>query len=223
MSNPLRWAIGWNAMSERLDRRKQRTRAALIGAAQRFLSTGVTSISIQEITTAADVGFGSFYNHFESKDELFDAALTATLDAWTSMLETVVAGVEDPALIFAMSFRMTGRLQRNNPELVRVLLHSGTSVLSRDGGLRARALDDLDLGVARGRFGIDDTGLTVMLVGGALLGLLQLLDSDPDLDGAELSDVAAERVLVMLGLSADEAAALSRTPLPPIPELVPSL
>ena len=28
-----------------------------------------------EITQAADVGMGSFYNHFESKDELFEAAV----------------------------------------------------------------------------------------------------------------------------------------------------
>jgi len=27
--------------------------------------------SIQEITDTADIGFGSFYNHFESKDQLF--------------------------------------------------------------------------------------------------------------------------------------------------------
>lgn len=209
-------------MSERLDRRKQRTRAALIGAAQRLLATGTTSVSIQEITTAADVGFGSFYNHFTSKDELFEAALGATLDMWTSMLDAAVEGIDDPALIFAMSFRMTGRLQRANPELVRVLLHSGTSVLTREGGLRSRAMDDLDVGIERGRFGTDDTELSVMLIGGALLGLLQLLDSEPERDGGELSDVAAERVLVMLGLSADEAAALSRAPLPPTPQLVPS-
>ncbi len=209
-------------MSERLDRRKQRTRAALIGAAQRFLSTGSTSVSILEITTAADVGFGSFYNHFTSKDELFEAALGATLDAWTNMLDAAVEGLDDPALIFAMSFRMTGRLQRANPELVRVLLHSGAAVLTREGGLRARALEDLDVGVVRGRFADDNTALSVMLVGGALLGLLQLLDTSPELDGGELSDIAAERVLAMLGVSPEDAAALSRVPLPPIPDLVPS-
>jgi AcrR family transcriptional regulator len=27
--------------------------------------------SIQEITEVADIGFGSFYNHFASKEELF--------------------------------------------------------------------------------------------------------------------------------------------------------
>ena len=66
----------------RVDRRKERTRNALLGAARQFLSEGRTNVSIQEITDAADVGFGSFYNHFESKDALFEAAVGSTLHAY---------------------------------------------------------------------------------------------------------------------------------------------
>jgi hypothetical protein len=33
-----------------------------------------TSVSIQAIAERADVGFGSFYDHFESKTEMFDAS-----------------------------------------------------------------------------------------------------------------------------------------------------
>ena len=33
---------------------------------------GVEATTIQEITDAADVGFGTFYNHFESKEVLID-------------------------------------------------------------------------------------------------------------------------------------------------------
>ena len=117
------------AAPRRLDRRKARTRAALVGAAQRFLADGKTNVSIQEITDAADVGFGSFYNHFSTKDELFAEAVSATLDTWGALRDKMVAGLDDPAEIFAMSFRMTGRLQRLYPELVRGLLNSGISVL----------------------------------------------------------------------------------------------
>src|SRR5262245_61073903 len=64
----------------RLDRRKAQTRASLVRAAQAFLAEGRTVVSIQEITDRADVGFGSFYNHFDNKDELFNAAVAETLD-----------------------------------------------------------------------------------------------------------------------------------------------
>jgi len=51
----------------RLERRKQRTRAALVKAAQRLIAEGKVNVPVLEITRAADVGMGSFYNHFDSK------------------------------------------------------------------------------------------------------------------------------------------------------------
>ena len=66
----------------RLDRRKARTRQALIGAAVQLIAQGRGErASIQEITDAADIGFGSFYNHFDSKDELFATASGGASDA----------------------------------------------------------------------------------------------------------------------------------------------
>lgn len=60
--------------ANRLARRRQRTRAALIQAAQGFIVAGKLNAPVLEITQAADVGMGSLYNHFDSKEELFQAA-----------------------------------------------------------------------------------------------------------------------------------------------------
>ncbi|WP_280245786.1 TetR/AcrR family transcriptional regulator [Nocardia abscessus] len=98
----------------RVDRRRERTRNALLGAARKFLSEGRSAVSIQEITDAADVGFGSFYNHFESKEQLFDEAVRSALQVYSEMRDGIVALYEDPAEVFAVSFRMTGRLQRHS-------------------------------------------------------------------------------------------------------------
>src|ERR1700751_1830020 len=91
----------------RLERRKQRTRAALIRAAQGFIAAGKLNVPVLEITQAADVGMGSFYNHFESKDELFEAAVAEVLDAHGALLDKLTQSLEDPAEAFALSFRMT--------------------------------------------------------------------------------------------------------------------
>ena len=67
--------------TSRLNRRKARTRQALIDAAVRLIADGRRDrASIQEITEAADIGFGSFYNHFDSKEELFRTASEDALD-----------------------------------------------------------------------------------------------------------------------------------------------
>ena len=60
----------------RLDRRKARTRQALIDAAVRLIAEDREDRpSKAEITEEADIGFGSFYNHFDSKEQLFQDRL----------------------------------------------------------------------------------------------------------------------------------------------------
>ncbi|MFK4296612.1 AcrR family transcriptional regulator [Arthrobacter sp. GAS37] len=203
----------------RVDRRKEHTRNALLGAAQKFLAGGRTSVSIQEITDAADVGFGSFYNHFESKEALFAAAVDATLQSYAVLLDDLVSGYEDPAEVFAVSFRMTGRLQRQLPEMVRVILHEGMRILTRDDGLAPRARHDIVAAQAAGRFDVPDPELALMAAGGALLGLLQLLEKDPGLDAGERSDAMTRQILRMFGFSASDANELVSRALPPQPSL----
>src|SRR4030095_5531960 len=104
----------------RLDRRKARTRAALIRAAQTLIAEGRTNVPVLEITQAADVGMGSFYNHFNSKEELFQAAVNEVLDELGAILDKLTGEGEDPAETFARSFRLVGRLFRRRPEMTRV-------------------------------------------------------------------------------------------------------
>ncbi|MFJ2756333.1 TetR/AcrR family transcriptional regulator [Nocardioides sp. NPDC087217] len=203
----------------RLDRRKERTRAALIAAAGEFLAEGRTAVSIQQITDAAGVGFGSFYNHFDSKEALFEAAVESVLDIYVAFRDEIVSGYDDPAEVFAVSFRMTGRLQRQIPEMVRVLLNEGTRVLTRGTGLAPRALTDIEASIKAGRFDIESAQLGLMAAGGALLGLLQLLDAEPDLDAGEVSDLMTARVLRGFGMTKEDAADLCSRPLPEPPAL----
>ncbi|MFD6394046.1 TetR/AcrR family transcriptional regulator [Nocardia sp. NPDC060259] len=202
------------ASLNRVDRRRERTRNALLSAATAFLADGRTAVSIQEITDAADVGFGSFYNHFSSKDELFEEAVRAVLNTYGSLRDMVVAEYDDPAEVFAVSFRMTGRMQRDFPEGVRVILHSGTSILVRDEGLAPRARRDIAAAQEAGRFDLMDVEMAMMTAGGALLGLLQLLDRTPNADAGALTDQVTGRVLRMLGMSSEAAERLATNPLP---------
>ena len=69
--------------ASRLDRRKARPRQALIDAAVRLIAEGRGEhASIAEITEEADIGFGSFYNHFDSKEQLFGTASGELLEQW---------------------------------------------------------------------------------------------------------------------------------------------
>lgn len=202
--------------ARRPDPRRARTRSALIGAARRLLADGRSAVSVQEIADEAGVGFGSFYNHFDTKEELFAEAVAGVLDDWGELRDAVVRGIDDPAEVFATSFRMIGRMQRDLPELVRVILHQGMSVLLTDRGLRPRALADLRRGIDTGRFTVPDAEMALMMSGGVLLGLVQLLDAYPGLDDATVSDDYARHVLLMLGVERQDAEDIVGLPLPTI-------
>jgi AcrR family transcriptional regulator len=201
----------------RLERRKQRTRAALVKAAQRLIAEGKVNVPVLEITQAADVGMGSFYNHFDSKEQLFEVAVADVLDAHGAMLDRLTESIDDPAETFATSFRMTGRLFRQRPQESEILLAHGPALLSSERGLAPRALRDIKAAVDAGRFHGDvgeDPELALAMAGGALLGLGKLLRDDPDRDDARAADTVTENVLRLFGLSADEAHAVCQRPLP---------
>lgn len=203
----------------RLDRRKARTRAALVQAAQAFIAAGQVNVPILEITQAADVGLGSFYNHFDSKEQLFEAAVEDALDAYGAVLDEHSVGLDDPAEAFAQSFRLTGRLHRRQPELSKVLLRSALTLASSDRGLAPRARRDLESAARAGRFSIRDPDLALAIVAGAALCLAQLLHDHPDRDDAESADLITEDLLRMFGLPADQAHQISRQPLPDLDDL----
>jgi AcrR family transcriptional regulator len=203
----------------RLARRKERTRAALIAAAQTFIAAGKLNVPVLELTQAADVGMGSFYNHFETKEELFAAAVNEVLDLHGARLDRLIAAMDDPAEKFACSFRLTGRLFRQRPQESAVLLSNGLPLMSADRGLAPRALRDIVAASEAGRFHVPDPELGLALAGGSLLGLGQLLMAQPERDDAETSDRFTEDLLRLFGMTAREARRLCQLPLPDIDEL----
>lgn len=200
----------------RLDRRKAKTRAALIRAAQRLIAEGRTSVPILEITQAADVGLGSFYNHFETKEQLFEAAVEAVMDGYGALLEELTSNIEDPAEVFACSFRLTGRLQRREPELSRVFLNNVLRLLHADNGLAPRARRDIQAAMDADRFDIEDLDVAVTLAAGTLIALGQLLLDHPDRDAAETTDRVTEDLLRMFGVPRRQAHRICQLPLPDI-------
>lgn len=219
ISSEMRQTLPVSEVVNRTDRRKQRTRAALIEAAQAFIAAGKLNAPILEITQAADVGMGSFYNHFDSREQLFEAAVTEVLDTHGALLDLSTADLDDPAEIFAASFRLTGRMFRRRPQESQVLLANGMALLQSDRGLAPRALRDIRAGMAAGRFRIDDPELALAVAGGALLGMGNLLRAQPDRDDAHAADVVTEDVLRLLGMTDAEAREVCSRPLPDLSAL----
>lgn len=102
----------------RLARRRQNTRAALLRAAYDVMGeVGVDAAKIKDITDQADVGFGTFYNYFGSKDELAGQVLDCMIDdlGRRNSAATQALRGKDPALVIPVSMRLTMREAARTP------------------------------------------------------------------------------------------------------------
>jgi AcrR family transcriptional regulator len=203
----------------RFDRRRAQTRAALVSAAQGLLAEGRSGVPILELTQRADVAIGTFYNHFASKEELYEVAVADALEQYGALFDDLTEDLADPAACFARSFRLTGRLHRVNPQVSRVLLAHAHEMSTSSIGIGPRARRDIAAAHDAGRFVADDIDLAMVVVTGAMVELGHLLLGQPDRDAGATTDAVTLRVLLALGMDRDDATALCAAPLPVVPPL----
>jgi AcrR family transcriptional regulator len=114
-----------SASSDRRQRRSAETRERLFRAAlELFAQKGFVETTVEDITEAADVGKGTFFNYFPSKDHI----LLAFGEMQLSKLESAVnvareTGESMPDFLRSLGIRMTQEPTRN-PAIIRALLQA---------------------------------------------------------------------------------------------------
>lgn len=201
--------------TNRQARRRSQTRARLVrAAAALFARQGVDNTRINEITDQADVGFGSFYNHFKSKEEIVETVLTETLAAQGEAVAELTAGLEDPAEVVAVAHRHFVELARTDPDWAWLLIRLDLSQKLALGALGPFAEQDIAAGVKAGRFRVANRRIAMLDAGGGLLSVMrEVLDGRAPKDAGRLH---AEGVLRLLGLEPEDAAEVARRPMPAI-------
>lgn len=191
----------------RRERRRAETRSRLIAAARELISEkGVAALRIGELAERADVGLGSFYNHFESKEELVERVITESLQ---TLSEALLAGLEDAdaADLVTLSCHRIVRLAYDDPEFARLLVHLNHGDALFATAIRPYAKRVVDAGIASGRFPVLDEEVTLtLIIGGAFAVMRAAVDGEHP-RGAEIA--YADCVLRMLGVPPDEARELS--------------
>ncbi len=200
---------------DRHARRREQTHAKLIDAAKAlFARQGVENTRINEITDEADVGFGSFYNHYDSKEAIVEAVLEQTLAAQAAAVDAITSQLDDPAEVIAAAHRHFVRQARSDPDWAWLLIRLDIShnVVWRALGPFARR--DLQRAIKAGRLQVGDERVALLAVGGAMMAVMRgVLDGQAPKD-ADIHH--AEGILRLLGLSAADAAEVARRPLPQV-------
>lgn len=203
-------------------RRRRETRARLLDAAIRLIGEeGLEAATIAEITSAADVGFGTFYSYFSSRDELLVEATRGLLERLARRNDALAAASDDPARAFVVGVRNTLELAERDPgsaAFALSLADAGQRGLWADLARRMRA--DVRRGLSSGRFRTEEPEVLIEILGGAVLAVMRARVEGRVGPGA--GTALAAHALRLLGLDPEEARRIAGEPLPqraPAPEL----
>lgn len=143
--------------ANRTDRRRERTRSAIIDAATTlFAEHGLRATSIQDICGAADIAERTFFNHFPTRDHLYEAIADHRIEGLTEVIDTVAADPRPLTDRLPDLFTTIGRTVAAQPayrELVGAMLNTrpyGASPLSRSTPAATAVLALVGDGVERG-------------------------------------------------------------------------
>ncbi|WP_229123281.1 TetR/AcrR family transcriptional regulator [Enemella evansiae] len=207
-----------SAGPDRGARRRARNRKRLVDAAAELMATGgAEALTISAITEGADLGAGTFYNYFTSREEIITAIVADAVETLGVRLDALTRDLQDAAEIYSFSVRHLVGMAVTDPLWGRMVVRLGVAHDQLNAALGPRARRDLQIGLDAGRFRIPDLDVATAVTFGALLSAMHVhLSGDRS---ADPSSTVAELLLRMVGVPAEEAYEVTRRPLPPLPSV----
>lgn len=203
------------ATLSRGERRKQRTRNALILASQQlFRAQGYDGVTVQDITNSADVGLGTFYNYFESKNEVLEAVKISLHLEFSAHLDELKASIKDPAMRFAITLRYALECIVKETDWAWYIVHTrpvGVDLMDENA---KRILQEIQHAVDGGRFHVEDPLFALLLIHGMATSVAKFDQTSGIALNEETIQRAIHYALRMLGMNDNEALTLAKKPLP---------
>lgn len=200
--------------SNRATRHKQKTRARLLSAALSVMAKkGAEAATINDITEAADVGFGSFYYHFTSKEDIFEAATNDLFETLGAKIDSEIEAIADPCVALATAIRAFAAIMIARKEWARFIIRIFSGHNYKRFGIYARLFRDIQRIHDSKRLRFPDPQVVAYAVGGAILFMIAAL-IDNDIAEAEAPKRIAAMVLRMLGEKERAISAIIALPLP---------
>lgn len=112
----------------RRERRRAETRARILDAALAlFIERGFAATTVEDITRAADVAKGTFFNYFPSKEHIFSAFGEMQVGKMAAALEAARSGRTDARTALAALPRQLAVEPGRSPALIRAILQAVTA------------------------------------------------------------------------------------------------
>lgn len=204
----------------RLAKKRRQTRARLLEAAYEIMSSGgVDAAKIKDITDRADVGFGTFYNYFESKDQLASQVLDCLIDDFGRRNVAATRGLarKDPALVMPVSTRLVLRAVMASPLWQWWAMRTDLLVDRMREGFGPFAMRDMREAARRGIFQLDDEKIADAWALAVWMMVAGVHDVAIGKRSPDIETFVAESVMRLMGVSPADAKRIANTKLPPYP------
>lgn len=203
----------------RVARRRQKSREALLRAASAVMSEkGLDGATMLEIAELADVGAGTIYNYFKSKDELAIAVLEEMMHSLALRIEETTRPFTDPAQVYAFGVRTVLETATTDVRWKQLLSRSEVIADALFRRMGPFAIRDLQRAADAGRFKITNAELVWRITTHAIVGVSLAMTT-----GAlpkESTDQVIVRLLCMTGIGAEAAMELAMRPMPTLSSVV---
>lgn len=184
--------------------KRQRTRAALLDATVRLVaSKGMEGLKISDITDAAELANGTFYNHFTDKDEVLIEAAYGIAAEISRQLDADMTGIDDAPSRVVTATRNFINIVLQKPDWAALILGGARHLphLGEDASQYLRS--DLERGVAQGKFDVTVTNyLMSQILALITVAITTQLNKGTD---TGLTDQICENILRLLGLTPAKA------------------
>ncbi|HEY1102456.1 MAG TPA: TetR/AcrR family transcriptional regulator [Burkholderiaceae bacterium] len=189
-------------------------------AMELFSERGDPQANVSELAAIAGVSRSTIYNNIGELETLFSAVSSHVTTEMSERLSQAVRKAPEPEERLALSIRMYIRRSHEEPHWGRFMMRYALSTSSFEALLIGLPLNDVVLGMERGRYSFQPEQLPAVLamVGGTVLTSMRMVQEGYR-TWREAGSDAAELVLRSLGIPGPVAQSISVMDLPALPGL----
>lgn len=190
--------------------KRERTRSALLDATVSVVAAkGMEAAKILDITEAAGLANGTFYNYFDDKESILREAAYGIALAVGRQLDEEMSGIGDAGRRVVTATTRFIEIVVREPDWAHVLLGSAEVMPEMRKDIYRYLRSDIELGVEQGKFDVEVTGFLLDQVASLIgVSIRTQISTGPN---AALTRQTCESILRLLGMSPAKARKLAAT------------
>jgi AcrR family transcriptional regulator len=195
--------------------KRERTRSNLIEAAYRvFAQKEMDAVTIDDIIAAAGVARGTFYNYFQTREEVLRAVAADLSDVMNQKIWSQSTEISDPAERMAIALRQFLHQAMRDATWGWVIVRIGLVAAPLSETIERGVMSDLDAGIRLHRFQVDNVPAAIDLILGT--GLMAMRSIVARHTPPDYPEQIAKLILKTLGVADTEAEAIAFKVLEPL-------